>query len=271
MIWWSRGFVDLALTGYVWVAVQALTELAGRRVAWPVPSRALVVTAWGLHTVGLALRVLAQGQPPVGGLHAALSLIVWVAILLLLWGERRYALRSLRAFVLPPAAVLGLVAAAAPEAAVFRGTDAPGLWWHAILIIVGFGALAGNFAGGLMYVVQERAIKRGRLLGVSRRLPSLELLDRFSFHALVVGFPFLTLGIALGTLSAALAYGAVWLWQPTPLIAAATWAIYGLTLYRRATGGWGGRRAAYLAVVGFAGLVTMLSVGLLLPTRHVIL
>ena len=151
------------------------------------------------------------------------------------------------------------------------GSTGPGLAGHALLVALGLGALAGNFAGGLMYVLQERAIKRGTLAGLSRRLPPLGTLDRFSFHALVVGFPFLTLGIVLGMVSAAKLYGVGWLWQPTPVVAVATWAIYAVALSLRAGAGWGGRQGAYLALAGFAGLVMTLSVSLLLPTRHVAL
>lgn len=269
MSWWSRGLVDLALTGYLWATLQALAELAGRRLAWPVPTRALLVTAWALHTVGLLLRVLELGRAPVGALHIALSLIVWAAVLVLLWAERRYQLRALPAFVLAPVALLGLIAAIVPETAVFGGSAGPGLAGHALLVALGLGALAGNFAGGLMYVLQERSIKRGTLAGLSRRLPPLGTLDRFSFHALIVGFPFLTLGIVLGLVSAAQLYGMGWLWQPTPVVAVATWAIYAATLSLRAGAGWGGRQAAYLALAGFAGMVMTLSVSLLLPTRHV--
>ena len=270
MSWWSRGLVDLALTGYLWATLQALAELAGRRLAWPVPTRALLVTAWALHTVGLLLRVLELGRAPVGALHIALSLIVWAAVLVLLWAERRYQLRALPAFVLAPVALLGLIAAIVPETAVFSSAG-PGLAGHALLVALGLGALAGNFAGGLMYVLQERSIKRGTLAGLSRRLPPLGTLDRFSFHALIVGFPFLTLGIVLGLVSAAKLYGMAWLWQPTPVVAVATWAIYAATLSLRAGAGWGGRRGAYLALAGFAGMVMTLSVSLLLPSRHVAL
>jgi ABC-type transport system involved in cytochrome c biogenesis permease subunit len=269
--WWSRGLVDLALTGYLWAAVQAVLELMGRPQRWSVPTRAIVVTAWALHTIGLGLRALARGEPPVAGLHAALSMIVWATVLLVLWGSRRHGMRSLAAFALPPAALLGLLAAAAPDAAVSRGVGVPTLWAHAVAVTLGLGALGGNFAASLMYVVQERSLKQGRLGGLSRRLPSLESLDRLSFQALVVGFPFLTLGIVLGTVSAAWVHGLAWLWQPTPVVAAVTWLVYGLALALRGAGRWGGRRAAYLAVLGFVGLVATVGVSLLLPTRHVVL
>jgi ABC-type transport system involved in cytochrome c biogenesis permease subunit len=224
-----------------------------------------------LHTVGLALRALARGEPPVAGLHAALSMIVWATVLLVLWGSRRHRMRSLAAFALPPAALLGLLAAAAPDAAVSRGAGMPALWAHAVAVTLGLGALGGNFAASLMYVVQERSLRQGRLGGLSRRLPSLESLDRLSFQALVVGFPFLTIGIVLGTVSAAWVHGLGWLWQPTPVVATLTWVIYALALALRGAGRWGGRRAAYLAVLGFVGLVATVGVSLLLPTRHVVM
>lgn len=263
--------MDLALTGYLSATLQALAELAGRRPAGLLPTRALLRAAWLLHTVGLGLRWIALGRPPVGGVHGALSMIVWAAILALLWAERRYALRALPAFGLPPVAALGLAAAAAPEAAVFGSPGGPGLAGHALLVVLGFGALAVNFAGGLMYVLQQCALKRGTLAGLSRRLPPLGTLDRFSFHALVVGFSLLTPGIVLGTVSAARLYGAGWLWQPTPVVAVATWTIYATALSLRAGAGWGGRQAAYLALAGCAGMVATVSVSLLLPTRHVAL
>jgi ABC-type transport system involved in cytochrome c biogenesis permease subunit len=75
----------------------------------------------------------------------------------------------------------------------------------------------------------------------------------------------------LGVVSAALTHGSGWLWQPTPVVALGMWAVYATALYLRAGAGWGGRRGAYLAVLGFAGLVVTLGVSLLLPTRHVAL
>src|SRR5262249_26401380 len=92
-------------------------------------------------------------------------MIVWAAILVLLWAERRYALRALPAFGLPPVAALGLAAAAAPEAAAFGSPAAPGLGGHALLVVLGLGALSVHFAGGLMDRVHARARHQARHAG----------------------------------------------------------------------------------------------------------
>lgn len=268
MIWWSRGLVDLALTLYLWAAAAAVWEL-GRGRPGPVSPRILVPAAWLLHTGGLVLRGVAGGAPPVGGLHAALSLVVWGAVTLALWGERRPGLHALAAFVLPPAAALGLMAAAVPEAAVFRSAGVRAAAGHGLLVALGLGALAAASAAALMYLFQEQAVRQGRLAGVSRRLPPLLALDRFAAQSLLVGVPALTAGLLLGALAGALVHGPGWLWQPTPVVAGLTWAVYAGALGVRGARSWGGRRAAYLAVVGFVGLVLTLGVSLLLPLRHV--
>jgi hypothetical protein len=182
--------------------------------------------------------------------HGALSMIVWAAILVLLWAERRYALRALPAFGLAPVAALGLAAAAAPEAAVFGSPTAPGLAGHAVLVVLGLGALAVNFAGGLMYLLQERAQARH----AGRPVPAAAAARHY--RPLLVPRPRGRLlvpdtrhrprdGLRCPPLRRRLALAA--------------------------DAGWGGRRAAYLAMTGFAGLGATVSVSLLLPTRHVAL
>src|SRR3990172_5991414 len=109
------------------------------------------------------------------------------------------------------------------------------IWWSRGLVDL---ALTGYLWATVQALLRAG---RGRPRGTPRRLPPLAALDRFSFHALVAGFPFLTLGLVLGTIAAARAYGPGWLWQSTPVVALATWAIYAVTLSLRAGAGWGGR------------------------------
>jgi len=263
-----RGLTDLALVGYLWAAVLALVALR-RPGGNPVPARLAAWLAWGVHTLALVLLAVTYGRAPVGGLHEALSALVWAVVAWHLWMERRFRVAALGAFVLPVAAVLGLAAAAMPGSLLaFRSSPEVGwLWVHGLLLLFGFGAFALNFAGGLMYLLQERQLKSRRPGPVSLRLPSLELLDRLTFQALVLGFPFLTFGLLLGVLAAAAGEGLRL--GPTQGLSLLTWGIYAATLYVRLVRGWRGRRAAYFAIAGFVAVVVTLSVGLALPSRHI--
>ncbi len=97
-----------------------------------------------------------------------------------------------------------------------------------------------------MYLLQERQLKARRPGTFYYRLPSLETLDRLTFRALTLGFPFLTVGLMLG---------ALWTGRFHPLIAfsAVAWVIYAFTLASRVVAGWRGRRAAYCAILADPG------------------
>ncbi|MFQ5520513.1 MAG: cytochrome c biogenesis protein CcsA, partial [Candidatus Methylomirabilia bacterium] len=139
---------------------------------------------------------------------------------------------------------------------------------HVILALLGIAAFVLNFAGGLMYLLQERQLKSKRPGAFYYRLPSLETLDRMTYRALTLGFPFLTAGLILGAVWAGTAWGSVFTFDPLALFSIVSWLIYAATLSGRAMAGWRGRRAAYFAIAGFAALIVTLGAGLLLPGRH---
>jgi ABC-type transport system involved in cytochrome c biogenesis permease subunit len=88
-------------------------------------------------------------------------------------------------------------------------------------------------------------------------LPSLDVCDDLAYRSLVIGFPLMTLGIATGALWAQ-AEWAFWASDAKVLFAIFTWVVYLLLIFYRITG-WRGRKAAYLSIVGFIGvLVTFL-------------
>jgi len=125
-----------------------------------------------------------------------------------------------------------------------------------------------NFAGAIMYLLQERQLKTKRPGAFYYRLPSLQTLDRLTFRTLALGFPFLTTGIILGAVWARTSWGSVFAPDPLAFFSVVAWVIYAGTLAGRTAGGWHGRRAAYYAIVGFAALVLTLGAGLFLPGMH---
>lgn len=261
---------DLALVAYLGATVLALAHLIQRREAIYRAASLLTQAGWVVHTLALVVRWVERGRPPLGTLVEAMSVVGWAAVLFTLWAERQYRVKVLGAFVLPLVTVFGVSSAWLPPGLVDL---APALrnawiWVHVTLAMLGISAFVLNFAGGLMYLLQERQLKAKRPGALYYRLPSLETLDRMTYRALTLGFPFLTLGLFLGALWARTAWGSLFTFDPLAIFSFAAWLVYAATLSGRAVAGWRGRRAAYCAVVGFGVLLLTLGAGLLLPGRH---
>ena len=81
------------------------------------------------------------------------------------------------------------------------------------------------------------------------------MLDTISYRAVVIGFPFLTLVILLGTLWADIAWGRYWGWDPKETASLVTWLIYAAYIHARVMRGWRGARSALLLIIGFATIL----------------
>jgi cytochrome c-type biogenesis protein CcsB len=85
-----------------------------------------------------------------------------------------------------------------------------------------------------------------------RRLPSAASLDKFAYRMNALVFPLWTFTIIAGAIWAQAAWGRYWGWDPKETWAFITWVAYACYLHARATAGWKGRKAAYLALIAFA-------------------
>jgi cytochrome c-type biogenesis protein CcsB len=259
-----------AVIGYVCATGFALTYLIHREELVHRLAVTATLAGWIGHTLGLIARGVETGRPPLSTLPETVSLIAWVVVLLEVWVERQSGLRVLAAFVLPVVVLLSVSALGRPLGLgqVHRALSDAWLWVHIALALVGIAAFVFNFAGAVMYVLQERQLKAKRPGTFYYRLPSLETLDRLTYRTLAIGFPFLTTGLILGALSAGRAWGSLFTFDPLAGLSFVAWAIYALTLAGRAAAGWHGRRAAYFSILGFAALVLTLGAGIVLPGRH---
>lgn len=132
------------------------------------------------------------------------------------------------------------------------------LYIHTPLVFLGYAALFIAFAAAIMYLIQERELKSKHPTRFHNRLPSLEVCDDLAYRALAIGFPLITLGIISGALWAQSVWG-VWAGDTKVLLSFLTWFVYLLLIHYRLIAGWRGKKAAYLSIVGFIGvLVTFL-------------
>lgn len=228
--------------------------LAGKLATWGVR------VGWLLQTALLAVQAARAEGFPWDTWAGSLNLFVWLVVAVyLVWGCRtRYRLLGLA--VMPLAAVLLVLAWLG------GGTDARGQGGYSTLFLVlHVGLVSAAFAGftvaaGLsaLYLWQERRLKGHRAGGLLGRTPSLVALETVAARTILIAVPALTVGIVAGLVRLRRDGGGVDALMAVTLL---TWLAYGAFLVLRYEGGWRGRRAAYLALAGFA-LVVVARLGL---------
>jgi cytochrome c-type biogenesis protein CcsB len=100
-------------------------------------------------------------------------------------------------------------------------------------------------------------------------LPSAETLDRLAYRTIAFGFPIWTAAVIFGAIWAQKAWGRYWGWDPKEVWAFITWVIFAGYLHARATAGWKGKRAAWIALAGFGSfLIGYYVVNTIVPSLH---
>lgn len=198
-----------------------------------------------------------EGLGPFSGLREGLSTLA-LLVVVGFFAVHRTARRTsgVGAFVAP----LALLALLASRAAAQHGGGSGGalLAMHVGSVLVATAAFTVAAAMAAAYLLQERELKRKRLGGVFRRLPSLEALDQYCYRCVALGLPALTLGIVAGLFVSARSTSAgAGAWQQ--YFAVGVWAIFAAVLLLRLVAGWRGRRGAMGTLLGYACAVTVLA------------
>jgi ABC-type uncharacterized transport system permease subunit len=244
-----------AAVGYLGEARRPGT--AGRAATWGVR------LGWLAQTALLGAQAARQDGCPWGTWAGSLNLFVWLVVTAyLVWGCRR-SFRLLGLAVMPFAAVLLVVARAGGGTGPAPSRySTPFLVLHVGLVLAAFAGFTLAAALSALYLWQERRLKRRETTILRRPAPSLATLDRLAARTVAVSVPALTLGIVVGVVRLVADADRV-----DALVAATlvTWLVWTAYLVLRSARGWTGRRAAYLALAGFALVIV---VRLALPVTH---
>jgi cytochrome c-type biogenesis protein CcsB len=232
-----------------------------RRVA-----RALLLISGILQTLYIFSRYLLSGYTPITTQHEAVVFFAWATTWAYLSFRWRYAVKNFGTFVSFLILLLLFVAASVSQEILPLPPVLQSLWLpvHASVSLLAYGFFSLAFCGGLMYLLQERELKSKRFGFFFPRLPSLDALDQLNSHCLAIGFIFMTLGIVTGSLWTRQAWGKYWHWGPKETWSLIIWFVYLVQIHQRFTVGWRGRRAAVMAIVGFA-IVLFTLWGVMMP------
>jgi ABC-type uncharacterized transport system permease subunit len=219
---------------------------------------ALPVVALGMvfHLVSLTEAFQAH-QLTLSSVHNAESLLAFVIMAFFMIVYARYRTSTPGMFVFPLVFLLTFAAAIGQQRNLLTTPSVRSGWIfiHIALIFAGYAALFLSFGASLLYLIQERRLKSKQPGGLLSGLPALQTIDEIGYRSLLLGFPFMTLGLIAGSVVAQAEFGPVYFRDAKVLLSLLMWALYVLMLYTRWNSGWRGRRAAYLATFAFAAAV----------------
>ncbi len=207
-----------------------------------------------LQTAFLTVRGQALGRCPLTSLFEVFIFLAWSVSLIYLLVGPAYRLSLMGAFTAPLVfglqtfALLALIDQRHPR----QLDPSPWLELHASVSLIAYGAFALACVAGLMYLVQERQLKRRRLNSMFYHFPPLTDLFAAITRLLWLGFALLTVGIAAGFFTG----------QPLPYVKIAwslgVWLFYAAILFARHLGTTAPRAIAALCVVAFTAALSLL-------------
>ncbi len=159
-----------------------------------------------------------HGRCPVTTVIETLLFVAWAMVIIYLLIGRTYRLSLMGVFTSPLvflACLAGLLvpfdAAAAQAAAEAKGDVDRWVEMHKGLSLLAYGAFGMAFVSGLMFLVQDRHLRKGKLNAIFYNLPPIQHLATAVFRLAVVGTVLLTGGIIAANATARGADGHV-LW-----------------------------------------------------------
>jgi cytochrome c-type biogenesis protein CcsB len=215
--------------------------------------------------LGILFRGLSAGRVPIGNMYEfSLAAGFAVSLTYCLMSISRD-LRWLGLFISIPVLLdlgLALTVLYTESAQLVPALNSYWLAIHVSAAVVCIGAFTIGAALSGLYLVAQAAEDRvatgkepGRSSAFAQRIPSADRLDLMSYRIHAFMFPIWTFAVIAGAIWAEAAWGRYWGWDPKETWAFITWVIYAAYLHARATAGWRGKKAAYVALAGYATIL----------------
>ena len=208
------------------------------------------------HLVSLVEQGLAMHHFPATDILESMSLcgfIVALTFLAIRWRYKDEA-ASLSVFIFPLVFLMTFMAALRSPVSTWSSETARGTWLivHIVAELIGYAALVFTSIGSVLYLIQERQLKRKVVPSIYRRLPPLGTLDDLIVKSLSAGFVFITVGVIIAIVWAFIEHGTRWIGNSSVTLSFVTWGIYLALVFFRVSAGWRGRKAAILSLVALA-------------------
>ncbi len=233
----------------------------------------LAVAGFLFNTAGLGFRwyesyQLGHGRIPVTNLYEALVSLSWTTLIFYFWIEYKYRLKVIALPVFFLVSISMAYASLSPNVQdeilpLIPALQSNWLTYHVLTCFLAYSGFAVSFGASIFYLVKSDGKEHKNISY------GFENFDEIIYKTAAIGFLFLTLGIATGSVWASYAWGSYWSWDPKETWSLITWFVYAAFLHARIIRGWSGKRMAWISVAGFVCvLFTFLGVNFLLSGLH---
>ncbi|MBI2921809.1 MAG: cytochrome c biogenesis protein CcsA [Planctomycetes bacterium] len=246
VLFWS------GLISYLTAGATGLAALAARREQIPHFLRLFTSAGVAAHLAFLAAAASRTHACPMFHLFEACVFLAAVAAVVALIVDLRLEVPAITAAASPLAALV----AGAPYVSALQTSPAaiqPNaiLPFHIALTAVAYAAFLLAFVTGILYLVQERSLKRHLMTPLVSALPALEITNAVNARAVMAGFALLTVGLAFGFARASLLEKPFFT-DGRVIGGLITWGCYGGLTAMRLTRRYHGRSAARMSIWSFA-------------------
>lgn len=224
-----------------------------------------------VHFIYLTLLGLRLGHIPVGNVYQVLTTFSCVAAIVFLALESRLKVHTMGVFFIPLVLLFQLISNLfldlnQPLASVLVNLLFEA---HVAFLLSSYAAFTISFITSVMYILLSREMQSKKLGIFFQRLPSLELFDSLSNHAVNIGLVLGVVGVVLGIYMGLNVWEGSWVLDPKFLAVVISIGIYLVHFVTRKTAGWQGKRAAIVSVIGFNWLLfSFIFVNLFLSKVH---
>ena len=216
--------------------------------------RAAIAGALLIHGAGLYLALFTDAGMRFS-FSFALSLMMWLAVLIY-WLESFMArMEGMQPMVLPLAAACTASPMLFPNVHLVANAQATGFKLHFLAAMLAYSLLTLSALHAIFMGFTENALHKKTLKRSLNSLPPLLAMESLLFRMLAAGFVLLTLTVGSGLLFSEVLFGKPFTLDHKTFFAFASWGIFATLLVGRHAWGWRGKRALRWTLAGFALLI----------------
>ena len=214
----------------------------------------LVLIPLAMHGYLLVGDIFSAGGFDLGVLNA-LSLILWLTLLVYWIARFFYPIGGLQTLVLPLAAVVVVLPELFPSDHPLANTNLFAFKAHITAAMLAYSLFTIAMLHAVLISQVEKRLHHATLPRVLRGLPPLMTMETLLFRMIGIGFVLLTLTLASGVVFSEEIFGKAWQLNHKVLFGFISWGVFAVLLWGHHFHGWRGRVAVRWTVSGFVLLL----------------